>query len=118
MDGPISCTRVEEAEQKGWSETWTAYNNEHTWKIIDAMFAVAEEAGKTPAQVALRWLIQRPAVTAPIIGARTMAHLEDNLGAAGWELSAAQMQMLTESDDTKLPYPYEMLSGRNDRSRD
>ncbi|MBN2499120.1 MAG: aldo/keto reductase [Anaerolineales bacterium] len=118
MDGPISGTRVEEAEQKGWSETWTAYNNEHTWKIIDAMFAVAEEAGKSPAQVALRWLIQRPAVTAPIIGARTMAHLKDNLGAAGWELSKAQMQKLTESDDTKLPYPYEMLFGRNDRSRD
>jgi aryl-alcohol dehydrogenase-like predicted oxidoreductase len=47
---------------------------------------VAQEIGKTPSQVALVWTMLNPAVTAPIIGARTLAQLEDNLGAAGSEI--------------------------------
>ena len=87
MTTPPKGSRVEIAEEKGWSESWSAYNNEHTWTVLDALFAVAEEVSKTPAQVALNWLLQRPGVTAPIIGARTMAQLEDNLKASGWSLN-------------------------------
>jgi aryl-alcohol dehydrogenase-like predicted oxidoreductase len=78
--------------------------------VIDTLFAVAEEVEKTPSQVALNWLLQRPGVTAPIIGARTLAHLEDNLGATGWSLSEAQMIRLTEASDVRPPYPYDVLA--------
>ena len=60
--------------------------------------------------LALRWLLQRPGVTAPIIGARTLAHLESNLGAAGWTLSPAQMAQLTEVSEPELPYPYDFIT--------
>jgi len=110
MAAPVAGTRIEKAEQEGWSESWSAYNNERTWSVLDALFAVAEEAGKEPVQVALRWLLQRPGVTAPIIGARTLAHLESNLGAAGWELSPAQMTRLTEVSEPDLPYPYDFIT--------
>lgn len=107
MTAPPKDTRVEVAEKEGWSESWSAYDNEHTWGVIDALFAAAEEAGKTPPQVALRWMLQRPAITAPIIGVRNMKHLEDNLGAVGWTLSEEQMEVLNASGEKQRPYPYD-----------
>jgi aryl-alcohol dehydrogenase-like predicted oxidoreductase len=110
MEGPPPDSRVDMAGRFGWGESWQNYNNEFTWSVLDALYAVAEEAGKHPAQVAIRWLLQMPAVTAPIIGARTMTHLETNLGACGWELSHDQMQRLSQASDPGEPYPYEMVN--------
>ena len=110
MTAPPENTRVEKAGKQGWSETWDVYANERTWQVIDALLAAAEEAGKTPAQAALNWLLQRPGVTAPILGARTPAHLEDNLGATGWNLSAEHMDRLDQASAQPLPYPYESLA--------
>jgi len=110
MTAPTEGTRVKTAEEKGWGESWGIYNNEHTWAVIDTLFEVADEAGKSPAQVALNWVLHQPGVTAPIIGARTMQQLEDNLGAAGWSLSPDQLKRLNEASAVRLPYPYESLS--------
>lgn len=110
MTAPPAGTRVEDAEKHGWSEAWRAYNNEHTWQVIDVLLAVAEEAGKTPAQVALNWLVHRPGVTAPIIGVRNSAHLQDNLGAVGWQLSEAHRARLTEVSEPSPPYPYDFIA--------
>jgi aryl-alcohol dehydrogenase-like predicted oxidoreductase len=110
MDGPPPNTRIEEAEKQGWSESWALYANERTWHVIDTLLAVAEELQKTAAQVALNWLLQKPTVIAPIIGARTMAHLEDNLGATGWSLNPEQVSRLDEASAQPLPYPYESLA--------
>jgi aryl-alcohol dehydrogenase-like predicted oxidoreductase len=118
MAAPPEGTRIESAEKFGWSESWSKYANERTWSVLDALFAVAQEGGKSPAQVALNWLLQRPGVTAPIIGARSLAHFEDNLGAAGWKLSEEQVQRLTKASDTDLPYPYDFIArGAEVRSR-
>lgn len=107
MAAPPSGSRIETAEEQGWSESWSAYNNEHTWTVLDALFAVAEQVGKTPAQVAINWLLQRPGVTAPIIGARTVDQLESNLAARGWSLTQEQMSQLDLASDLSLPYyPY------------
>jgi len=111
MQVPLEGTRVEEAEKRGWSESWSAYANEHTWSIIDAMLAIAKETGKSVAQIALNWLQQKPGVTAPIIGARTMMHLEDNLGACGWSLTSEQMDQLNQLSEKTLPYPHSMIVG-------
>ena len=110
MTAPLANTRVEEAEAKGWTEGWSVYNTEHTWGVVDTMLAIADETGKTPAQIALNWLLQRPGVTAPIIGARTMAQFEDNMGAVGWELTLEQMTRLNTASAKPLPYPYNYLS--------
>lgn len=109
MTEPPTGTRVEMAEDRGWGETFTDYNTEHTWNLLDTLYAIATETEKTAPQVALRWLLQRPGVTAPIIAARVMKHLEDNLGAGGWSLSDEQMARLTETGEKTLPYPYDVL---------
>lgn len=111
MGTPPEDSRVQIADEKGWSEAWEVYDNERTWSILDVLFAVAEEAGKTPAQVALNWLLQRPGVTAPIIGARTLEQLGGNLGASGWSLSEDQMARLNQVSQKPLPfYPYGMIA--------
>jgi aryl-alcohol dehydrogenase-like predicted oxidoreductase len=103
-------TRVRDAEEHGWSETWDAYDNDRTWRVLDELRAVADEAGRHPAQVALNWLLQRPGVTAPIIGARTLEHFDTNLAAAGWDLDAAQVERLNRASDRRPPYPYDVVA--------
>lgn len=110
MSAPPANTRIEEAEKQGWSEAWGIYANEHTWQVIDALLRIAAERQKTPAQVALNWLLQKPAVTAPILGVRTLAHLEDNLGATDWSLTAEEIDQLDRASMLPLPYPYESLA--------
>ena len=110
MEGPPQDSRIAIAEEKGWSERWSAYNNEHTWTVLDALHAVAAEAGKAPAQVAIRWLLQRPGVTAPIIGVRNMAQLEANLGALGWALTDNQLDVLNKASALTPPYPHDFIA--------
>ena len=106
LSAPPAGTRVEIADAQGWSESWSRYANEHSWQVIDTVAAVAKEAGKTAAQVALRWLLQQPGVTAPITGARNPEQLATNLGATGWALDAGQLKRLDEASAMPLPYPY------------
>lgn len=80
--------------------------DEHLYRVIDALEAVAAETGKTVAQVALNWLIQRPTVSSVIIGARNEEQLRQNLGAIGWTLSTDQIAKLDEASAVTAPYPH------------
>jgi aryl-alcohol dehydrogenase (NADP+) len=62
-------------------------NSDRNWATIDSVGRIAKEIGATPAQVALSWISDRPSVIAPIVGARTVAHLRNNLAAANLTLS-------------------------------
>jgi len=115
MAGPPVDTRLDEAAKQGWGESWDAYANDRTWHLLDVIDQVVEETGRTVAQVALAWLLGRPGVVAPILGARTIAHLEANLGAVGWELSAEQAQSLDTASDRPLPYPYATVTADPER---
>lgn len=88
---------------------WERYANERTWRVIDALEAVAREVGCAPAPVALRWLLQKPGVTAPVIGARTPAQLEECLRATAIALTEDQMARLDRAGDVDPPYPYDIL---------
>jgi len=110
MNAPIENSRVEDATKQGWSESWEAYATERTWNAIDCLVDVADETGGTPSQVALNWLLNRPGVTAPIVGARTMDHLENNLKAADLKLDCAHIQRLNEVSEIRLPYPYDFIT--------
>jgi len=89
------------------THSWERYGNEHTWHVIDELTAVATEAGRTLPQVAVRWLMQRPGVTAPIIGPRKPEYLDDLLGAVEWSLTPEQMERLDlASRPESVPYPY------------
>lgn len=78
--------------------------------IADVVKSVAAETGTTPSQVAIAWTLLNPAVTAPIIGARTMAHLEDNLGALDVVLSDEQLARLEQASAVELGFPHEFLT--------
>jgi len=77
-----------------WEEN---YLTETNFDVHDELDAVADEVGASPAQVALAWLLHRDGVTAPIVGARTVDQLEENLGAAAIDLSDEQVERLTEA---------------------
>jgi aryl-alcohol dehydrogenase-like predicted oxidoreductase len=79
---------------------------EHLYKVIDALDAVAGQTGKTIPQIALNWLLQRPTVSTVIIGARNEQQLRDNLGAVGWKLTAEQIEYLDKASDVRRIYPY------------
>ncbi len=109
-------TRIATAEKEGWGEAWSNYNNDYTWGVLDALYQVAEEAGKTPAQTAINWLLQRQAVTAPIVGARTLSQLENNLGATGWSLTSKQVSYLDQVSRLPVSYPYDQTSEEQQRN--
>jgi len=81
-------------------------DDEHLYRVVDALDAVAAETGKSVAQVAINWLLQRPTVSSVILGARNEAQLRDNLGAAGWSLSTDQIARLDAASAVVAPYPY------------
>ena len=70
--------------------------------VVDRAAEVAADAGVSPAQVALAWLLHKPGVTAPIVGATKVEHVEDALAAESLELSEEQISRLEE---TYLPHP-------------
>lgn len=81
-------------------------NNELLLKILDVLEDIKNETGKTVAQIAINWLLQRPTVCNIIIGARTEEQLKENLGAVGWNLSADQTGRLDDASRTSTIYPY------------
>ena len=83
-----------------------ATNNELLYRIVDALDAVAAQTGKSVAQVALNWLLQRPTVANIIIGARNEEQLKQNLDAVGWNLTTEQVKQLDAASDKDLIYPY------------
>ncbi|HEU4741688.1 MAG TPA: aldo/keto reductase [Meiothermus sp.] len=113
MSAPPEGSRVDEAEKQGWGESWGKMNTEPTWRVLDALHAVAGESGRPPAQVAINWLLQKPGVTAPILGARSMDQLEVNLGATGWNLAPEHLRRLNEASQPPNFYPYDIAGLAN-----
>lgn len=70
------------------------YDQPSDWEVVDAVKKVAAERGEPPARVALAWLMSRPAVTAPIVGATKLKHLDDALAAVEIELSDEEVAAL------------------------
>jgi aryl-alcohol dehydrogenase-like predicted oxidoreductase len=84
-----------------WHGRFFADNADET---LAALLEVAEELGRTPAQVALRWVLAQPGVASVIAGVRTTEHLRDNLGASGWRLECEPLRRLNEI--SRLPHRY------------
>ena len=89
---------------------------EYLYSVVDVIDEVAGETGRTVAQIALNWLLQRPTVSTLIIGARNEKQLRDNLGAVGWSLSANQMKRLDTASAVPPIYPYWHQRGFSERN--
>ena len=78
------------------------YKPDLDWPVIDRLTEVAQRRGLPSAQVALAWLLHRPGVTAPIVGATKLGHLEDALAAEEVSLSSEEIAALEEP---YVPHP-------------
>lgn len=70
------------------------YYSDSDFKVVEQVAALARERGCPPARIALAWILQKPGVTAPILGASKMPHLEDALAALEMQLSDEEMKRL------------------------
>lgn len=88
------------------------YLTERNLAIGAEVVAVARELGASPSQVALRWLLQRPVPTIPIIGGRKLEQIADNLKATEIELPAAARARLDAVSKIELGFPHDFLVGQ------
>jgi aryl-alcohol dehydrogenase-like predicted oxidoreductase len=91
-------------------------DDEHLYRVIDALEEVAKETDKSIAQIALNWLLQRPTVSSVIIGARNEEQLKQNLGAVGWNLTREQVAKLDAASAKTFAYPYWHQQGFAERN--
>ncbi len=102
--------------RQDWGETARAksdefahqmYYQESDFTVVERVVELAQQRGVTPSQIALAWLLHQPGVTAPIIGASKMAHLEEDIAAIDIKLSPEELETLQE------PYqPHPVLGHR------
>jgi len=90
--------------------------DDHLYNVVEALEAVAGEAGKSVPQVALNWVAHRPTVASVIIGARDEKQLRDNLGAVGWRLTTEQVAKLDAASSVTPAYPYWHQHGFTERN--
>ena len=83
---------------------------EESFEVAQKLKPLADAHGKTMTQFALNWVLSNPIVTTPIVGPRTMEHLEDNLGCLGWEISQEALSEI----DTLVPPGEHTGHGFND----
>jgi aryl-alcohol dehydrogenase (NADP+) len=103
---PEGATRLGENPNRG-VEAYDRRNTERTWQVVDAVRSVAEGRGVSMAAVALSWLVDRPAVTSVILGARTVEQLADNLTATDVRLTAEETALLDSASEPLVSdYPY------------
>jgi aryl-alcohol dehydrogenase-like predicted oxidoreductase len=93
----------------GQNDRLKRYDTERNWRALDAVTAVARELGKSPAAVALAWVLSRPQVSSVIFGARTVAQVDDNLAAAEVKLAPEQVRRLDDASGFELGYPYDFI---------
>ena len=78
---PASSRLHKMADQGPWVD------NDYFYRVLDTLYDVVEETGKSVPQIALNWLLQKPTVSSIIVGARDEVQLRENLGAIGWNLT-------------------------------
>jgi aryl-alcohol dehydrogenase-like predicted oxidoreductase len=81
-------------------------DEERLYQIVDALAEIAARRGVSIAQVALNWVMRKPGVDTVVIGARNAQQLADNLSAAAWSLTDAEVEQLDQVSALPLPYPY------------
>jgi aryl-alcohol dehydrogenase-like predicted oxidoreductase len=84
------------------------FNRRADEAVIDAVAAVARQRGSAPAEVAIAWLLAQPGVTAPIIGATKINHLDDPLKALSARLTAEEIAQLEGAYVSQAPLPFYM----------
>jgi len=84
-------------QDDAWGEWASSFASDRVYQLVGVLHELALEKNCTTSQLALAWVMQRPAVISPIIGPRTSDHLKDNLGALEISLSAEEIERIEQS---------------------
>lgn len=95
-----------------WQDTWRSLDVPQSWAVLDIVRRIAEERRTTPAAVSIAWLLARPEVSTVIVGARTLAQLDENLAAAQLTLSGDEIAALDRASEPAWGYPYSFIGTR------
>lgn len=116
LTGKYSREDIEKAQarREGGEDPFDSANRmvnltEEKLRVVDELRNVATAIERTPAQVALNWLLTRPGVVSPIIGARTMNQLEDNLASLDFAIPNENLQRLNKVSRIELGFPHDFL---------
>jgi len=80
--------------------------NERAWRIVDALRQVSEQMGKPAARVAFNWAATQPGITAPLLGATSLAQLSENIAALEFTIPDELRRQLDEASALELVHPY------------
>ena len=100
--------------EEGWVFP-TKFWAENADESLAALLEVAGELGRTPAQVANRWVLQQPAITSAIVGARTAEQARDNFLSSGWQIPEDALARLNEISHLPPRYPLSMEQNMHER---
>lgn len=92
-----------------WKDTMKRLGIERSYDVIEKLEEIGKKRDASPAQVALAWLLAKKEVTSIILGARTVAQLDDNLRAAEIQLDPADVTELDRISSPDWAYPYSMI---------
>jgi aryl-alcohol dehydrogenase-like predicted oxidoreductase len=95
-----------------WKDTWKRMDTPQSWAVLEAVRAVAAGRGATPSAVALAWLLRQPGLSTLIVGARTVAQLDQNLAALQLELTHDELAALDAASAPAWGYPYDFIGAR------
>jgi len=109
-DSRIASVEKREDYREKSEDSWQKRATEQNFRILEEIGKIAKKQGKSFAQIALSWIRAKSEITAPIIGARTMAQLEDNLGCIGWGLTEEELKILDEVSSIEEFYPYRFIN--------
>jgi aryl-alcohol dehydrogenase-like predicted oxidoreductase len=100
--GSLKVQGTRSAEGWGFNSRFFAPNH---GEILQVLLDVSKELGRTPAQVALRWVMDQPNMTSAIVGARNAGQLKDTLAAGGWRLPPEALDKLNKVSAQPSRYP-------------
>jgi aryl-alcohol dehydrogenase-like predicted oxidoreductase len=95
-----------------WQDSWKSLDVPQSWAVLDEVRRIAAARGSTPAAVSLAWLLARPEVSTLVVGARTVAQLDENLAALSVRLSPEEVAALDQVSQPAWGYPYAFIGAR------
>lgn len=93
-----------------WKDTMKRIGEGRSYDLVELLDKVAKRRDATPAQIAIAWLLAKKEVSSVILGARSVAQLDDNMRAADVKLTAEDMKELDEASAPDWAYPYAFIA--------
>ncbi|MFW5689506.1 MAG: aldo/keto reductase [Spirochaetota bacterium] len=112
---PGERSRPGTCSEEGWAFP-EGFFSPHADDVLRVLIEVAAELGRSPAETAIRWLLEQSPVSSVIVGARTIEQFRSNIAAAGWTMPAEAPARLNEVSAPRIAYP-EAMEWPRDASR-